>query len=181
MLTEEISTEMNNKFNSLSKAEKRVLIAKDVIAMVNAGKRQPITSFYLRINNSWDFSNNDSVQKIVDDISCYCCALGACLLSTIKYVNSVEFHELDIINSDSSEIWRLLKSLFTPKQMLLIEYAFESKESGDRVGEDSFKQTLTEKEVELSIKFGKRYFYSKDRLIAIMENIIKNKGTFRVK
>jgi len=181
MLTEEIITEMNKKFKSSRKAEKRVLIAQDVIAMVKAGKREPKMGYYVKIRNRENFEPNESVQKINDEIECHCCALGACLLSTIKFINSVELWELSYLEANSKNMWGLLKPIFTSKQMLLIEYAFEIRKHGDRVGEKTFKKYLTEKEVELSIKFGERYESENDRLIAIMENIINNKGTFMVK
>ena len=178
MLTETQIKKLNDKFKSLSKAQKRVLIAKDVIAQVKTKKYKAITGKYLSLVNT--FYNHWSVQEHIDEIECVCCALGACLISTTKFKNKLKFHDVDSLCA-KSDSWKLLRGIFSPKQMNMIEYAFEASHSGSRVGEDSFGEynKYNCNEIVKCVDFGKSFPYESDRLIAIMKNIIKNKGTFK--
>jgi hypothetical protein len=67
-----------------------------------------------------------------------------------------------------------LDSIFTKKQLLLIEAAFEQGSGGlDNYYDKS--DTLHHK----AVSFGYQYRFSEERFVAIMQNIIENKGTFR--
>lgn len=178
MLTETQIKKLNDKFKSLSKAEQRVIIARDVIAQVIGKKYKPSTGSYLTLVNT--FYNHWSVQEHIDEIECVCCALGACLISTTKFKNKLKFHDVDALCSNSDS-WKLLRGIFSPKQMNMIEYAFEVSHNGSRVGEDSFGE-YNKHDYDERVKcvdFGRSFDYESDRLIAIMKNIIKNKGTFK--
>jgi len=184
MLTENKIKKLNDKFKSLSKTEKRVLIARDVIAQVKAEKYFPRRGSYIKYltlgGDEYDVTTNSmaSLQKHFDEITCNCCALGACLLSATKYKNRLEFQ--DVYNLASSQSpWDLLKGIFSSKQLNMIEYAFEAERSGTRVGENRFKNYLEEEIQVACIDFGRSYDDPEDRMIAIMKNIIKNKGEFK--
>jgi hypothetical protein len=178
MLDKKQITELNKTFASLNEAERRVLIAEDVLKQIEVGAYRPLKGFYIndftvtRVN-----TRTKSIQKLFDDIECQCCALGACLLSTTKYKNKLVVDDVIELRSKSGA-WKLLKDVFTSKQLLMIEYAFEGRFGGDRVGEDCFKDELSFPEEKECVEFGRNYVNSRPRLIAIMKNIIENKGEF---
>ena len=176
MLTEKQIKRLNNKFNSLTKAEQRVLIAKDVIAQIKAKRYKPNSGRYMIIYNGFD--NNESVQKHVDEIDCVCCALGACLISTTKFKNKLTFGNISAVRANG-DVWGLLKNIFTPKQLAMIEYAFEVNYQGDRVAERYFSHCISDNLIRKSIKFGVNYFTERARMVGIMQNIINNNGTFK--
>jgi len=184
MLTENKIKTLNAKFESLNPAEQRVLIARDVLAQVKKEKFFPRRGSYIKHltigGNECDITTNrrNSVQKHFDEITCYCCALGACLLSATKYKNKLEFQ--DVCNLAASQSpWDLLRGIFPSKQLNMIEYAFEAERSGTRVGENRFNNYLEDGIKEACIDFGRNYAEPEDRMIAIMKNIIKNKGEFK--
>ena len=181
MLTEKQIKNLNDKFKSLSKAQKRVLIAKDVIAQVKTKKYKAITGSY--ISNAYflnKYNLEDSIQNRIDEVYCECCALGACLLSTTKFKNKLTFG--DVFGSGGltayNDSWGLLREVFTPNQLTLIEDAFEAGAGGSRVGVMRGSKT-TNKERVKSTNFGLAYVTNKRRILGIMKNIIKNNGTFK--
>ena len=152
MLTETQIKKLNTKFESLSSAEQRVLIAKDVLAQVKAEKFIPRRGNYIKnLTIKGGQPSGGSVQKHFDEITCSCCALGACLLSATKFKNKLEFGDIyDMVSRNSS--WDLLKGIFSAEQLNMIEYAFEAQRSGTRVGENRF-DNLLEKDLEYSSLF----------------------------
>ncbi len=113
---------------------------------------------------------------------CEVCALGACLLSAVKFTNKFKFdikfdyfddmYELDL---DPEPIMKKLLPIFGKEQLALIEYAFEQGK-GWIVGEwnvDRYQKKLDKAE-----EFGNSFRKDSERLRAIMKNIIKNDGTF---
>lgn len=180
MLTENKIKKLNDKFNSLSKAEQRVLIARDVLTEIKAEKYIPKTGSYIKEMKVKGFIpyGANSIQKHFDEITCNCCALGACLLSTTKFKNKLEFNDVSYITSSDSQ-WGLLNDTFSGEQLTMIEYAFEKEHSGTRVGESRFRNFLDKGTENACVEFGCRFSDSSDRMIAIMKNIIKNKGEFK--
>lgn len=177
MLTETQIKELNDKFKSLSRAEQRVLIAKDVLVQIRAKKYRPNAGSY--VNFGKYFPGDESIQKHIDEVTCNCCALGACLLSTTKYKNKLDFSDTYRLDA-TNDSWGLLKDIFSPRQLTMIEYAFEVSSVGTRVGENYYGTHIDSELEDKCIAFGKvNYDSDKKRLIAIMKNIIKNKGTFK--
>lgn len=190
-------------FNSLSPAEQRVVIAQDVIDNVISYKYKAYCGAYVRwisiskkdiglncvdsIYYSDDASLSDienlDIKSNFDKIKeCTVCAMGACLLSITKYKNQLVFNDLK--NSDihkNSKINKLFSEIFDPKQLLLIECAFEP--DGDnslsmRYARDAFGAGLTSEESKACESFYHFNIGQNYRLIAIMQNIITNKGIF---
>lgn len=176
MLTKKQVERLNNRFNSLTKAEKRIEIAKDVLSMISDKRKTIVRGIYLNIYNE-DILGG-SAQKYVDEISCECCALGACLLSATKYMNQLTIGEIHFVNSENSDVWGILNKVFSAKQLGLIEYAFEGSFDGTRVSMDSFSFYNEDIDIKSAVMFGRGYENDEERLTAIMENIIKNRGTF---
>lgn len=173
----------NKKFHALTKEEKRVAIAKDVIKWIAEDKLIPKKGTYVGLPSSLskDIHEDTPLDKVFEKEQCKACALGACFIAMVDLGNNIkigEYFERDFFcNSYADEkikeddMKSRLKRIFTPTQVNLIECAFEW-ENIDDWGVISRIQRK-------AITFGKKYNMSKDRLIAIMKNIIKNKGTFK--
>lgn len=171
--------EANNLiFKSASSAEKRVLVAKDVLKQINSGKYNAQQMCYVKFSNiniNEDDPKEISLQnKLLENTTkCKCCAIGGLMLSAIRYTNNVninkdifnnknEYHALDYNGSDkdisSKQATNNIKKIFSNKELRKIEDWFEDFESnmGDKWNSLSPKQ----------------------RLIKIMKNIIDNNGKF---
>ncbi len=162
----------NKDFKKLSKAEKRVAIAKDVIAALKAKKYIAETGDYLDINYSSDNYDSNINQELLcsNDITCKVCAVGA--LFTSKVIISNNF-DSDYVPSD--DVMRdELSAYFSKNQLYLIEAAFEGWET-DEYSKSEIILTLKNND---HMRFHRDYD-TNDRMIAIMNNIVKNKGTFK--
>lgn len=178
----------NEKFKNATKAQKRVMIAKDVLEQIK-------TNRYLAKSGKWvetNFSKKSKVSEICDspeisiqDIfkdktieSCNVCALGGLFMSCINLNNNTTLEDFnqetsnlgDIIDVDD-KISNKLNRIFTRNQLILIEQYFE--EGGGYFYRDD--------DCDLLDSFVDTYPDEQDRLKAIMENIIENKGTFKPK
>lgn len=167
------------QFEKLGKAKKRVVIAQDVINNIKSNKFIPLKSTYVDNLNL----GNGSIKDQFDEIkNCDVCALGSCLLSVVKYKNSLNTETIrgygayDFINDN--KIYDLLSSVFDSRQLALIEAAFENGENYYTNENDDRKYELTIEELRATKKFFRRFKSDKTRLIGIMSNIIKNNGEF---
>jgi hypothetical protein len=179
----------NRVFEAATTAEKRVLIAKDVIAQIKARRYRPrlgtwakaVTNDGRRTNPSFVFGEDASIRELFLSkkiVACECCALGAMFMSCTLYNNKMtaeQFaeqldYEFDVRVATPGGLSNGLNLFFSPAQLKLIEAAFEGND-----GAFSVTGCRAEKIAEWSA----RYENSLERLIAIMENIIKNNGTFK--
>ncbi len=168
----------NNALMSKStKAEKRVLIAKDVLKQIKIHKFDPqsgawFDSSVLELHNLYD---DDSAQPalLMEQPTCNVCALGGLFLSTIRLNNKCPVRELLESECDLggriSEGDSTLNKIFSIKQLQLIEATFEVNGGAYRASQSKYDRVGD---------FYTKYPDVKDRLVAIMKNIIKNKGTF---
>ena len=182
----------NRKFKAAVAAERRVLIAKDVIAQVKAGRFKVASGNWVApLTRSGSdlsvdrFEGDESVQKLFlegDIPKCECCALGAMFMSCTLYNNKTTAIELEDVRFSFSDyveegsFTNGLSKFFSKDQLKLIESAFEG-----NVGHFELDVGILEG-VELdgdkTSKWMDRLPNDKKRLVAIMENIIKNKGKF---
>lgn len=158
------------RFESLTKAEQRVEIAKDVIHRIHMSKMKVTCGWYMQGPKDYNSPN------------CKVCALGAAFISTINIANSYELKRIPSVfsrndfYSEREDLTKLLSRYFSKKQIDLIEEAFEM----DRwigVMDDCFG-TPSEKGIAAE-EFGKQFKKAEDRLLAIMQNIVDHKGTFK--
>ena len=192
-------------FSKLSPDKKKVAIARDVLEQIRIGRYISKSGSYI---SNLIMKNGDDRYKIFHkDIKsnfgqikkCEVCAMGACLMSITKFENKLTFDDIggsmkELKNSKTQE---LFQSIFSPEQLLLMERAFEGDTGGTTVGVHIFG--LFEEDFQKKIRKCQR-FYDKfsnqkkyttseerqkqnglnqeNRLIAIMRNLIKNKGTF---
>jgi hypothetical protein len=145
----------------LSKAQMRVAIAKDVIKQIELKNIKPTEGDYIDPSNTAHKelgklpSSNVESQPFIEIISknCHVCALGACLLSKARLFDSCPVYDLI-----TGSVYKGLGKIFSGNQLNLIEHEFEL---GGFV-DGSYPDTSPT-----------------DRMISIMKNIIKNKGTYR--
>lgn len=171
--------ERNEKFQAASAVERRVMIAQDVLDQVLAKKFVPETGVWAHVVAERGLADSEQVCDVIAALGteCTCCALGAMMLSEIGINDQLEIGET--ANYDSSFRIQLhssgnrLEEYFDDDQLKLIEIAFEL-----GAGEWDEFEVEDEFQGEKAIDFGYRHDSNTDRLVAIMNNIIKNNGTF---
>jgi hypothetical protein len=183
----EIIRRRNTEFKAASPAQRRVMVAKDVIDLLKNDKINATTGCWVEINELYD--TEVSLQKcILDnscDLSCDCCALGSIMVSLVGFKNRVKCGEVDSLNFgdiyDGERDVVGIKNLFTKTQLQMIEIAYECGDgyfdedaeykSGDNV-------TIASSIVKKCVKYGLRIENEEARIVSIMRNIIRNGGEF---
>lgn len=178
----------NAKFKAADKAQKRILIAKDVLAQLSARKFRPKQGAFVRMTFRKAPESGTQVCNLIEDsaprVNCQACALGAMMLSEIRHTNalkvkSVEDGEGGIYFERDDQGDRLGK-YFSTTQLRLVEIAFErgvgyyrDEEDHSIWGGTSF--SIREKRAKAMFPLSKS---PAKRMRAIMENIIANGGKF---
>jgi hypothetical protein len=159
----------NAIFKKATKAEKRVLIAKDVLNQIKNKKYIPKTGLWVSriFSNLKELKGYDSIQPslMAPSLECNCCALGAMMVSCIRYRGQTT--KRDVLQGAFQGDTLLagcgnssgLQDLFSRTQMTEIEACFEGRGYH-------------------GLRFYKLFNEDEDRLVAICKNIIKNKGKF---
>jgi len=147
----------NAKYAQMSRAEKRVTIAKDVIKAIAAEQIIPTHGDYFSLS-SYSYYPDDqaSLQDLLPTLpACNVCAKGAILICGVARQNKVTYGQADDWGTyHGARLSRVLGGVFSPTQLSLIEEAFE--DARDANGEET-NATMTK----------------------IMKNIVKNGGTFK--
>lgn len=182
----------NNKvFEKLSPADKRVAIARDVLAQIAAKKLVPTAGAWLTgkddtpLFNEKDLKKDPELQSILAKTEqCEGCALGGLFMCAVKRADQLKLSELDgvksfkkekaeyedvdmtidhsVINTDDA--FRYLKRFFSDVQLNEIESAFEK-------GKGAVMNFVV-------ARFAEEVNDPADRMRLIMENIITHKGKF---
>ena len=199
----------NTAFMVASPAEKRVMIAKDALERLKSKKIIASSGEFVEFG-SWetkfaeDYFGSDKwfkqykgkeFQKILPKLEeCNVCALGGLFTSQVRLANNckVTSEELEYSALDMTDRMKQMK-YFSRKQRALIELAFEGGNgyfSWDAHNADQDPETygVSEDEYEAAVAFYNKYHdydksdedQDKERLIDILENIIKNNGTFKL-
>jgi hypothetical protein len=177
----------NKRFWEQSKPMQRVAVAKDVIKQINAQFLIAKKGVYLQAGiKAEEIDPSVKLDKFFDELKtkgqpCTVCGIGACFVSLVNLGNSVNakssFSDIscnDISGINDDFMRPKLRKVFTPRQLTLIECAFERESHfGDDYADVPYK---TKDE---ACDFGYLYPNASDRLIAIMQNIIDNEGFFR--
>lgn len=168
----ELIAENNRIWRQASDKEKRILLAKDCLRQIKTGKYIPKSGRWvgegtvLRIANSCN--PGASIQPVLLDpnMTCECCALGALVLSQVRYSNNVCNKSLGLsLHPSSLEIYG--------DNAEMIEYCFEK-------GRGLYTQFCFGREdLKRCLAFIKKYPNKNKRIVAIFENIIKNDGEFK--
>jgi hypothetical protein len=178
--------DLNKAFEKASPDEKRIIIAKDVIAQLKLKKFIAQTGVYFDAipesnqNNLLDWYDKfkeKSIKNIIneEEVSCKVCGIGGVFASCVRITNNISTSKFKTgSQNDQTIVRKFLKKYFDIDQLRLIESAFEMSDFDD-------SNSLGEL-VQVSIRFGKQFNLSSNkRLVAIMKNIIRNKGTFKLK
>lgn len=158
--------ETNKIFNESTKAQKRVMIAQDCIDRIKCNLLTANTGSFIVYNGS------NVNQTRVNATTCEVCAKGGLLASYIGRVNN--FNDECLGNDEDNEAHKKLLEVFTLRQLAIIEYAFEGTQY---IYSISIPHDMQKK---LEDFYDENYEDDDQRLIKICENIIKNKGTFKL-
>lgn len=176
----------NEAFKKLSAPQKRVAIAQDVIKQIQLKRYKPTKGDYVLFKNSQSRfkSIKTDIQTVFPEIeNCNTCAMGACILS-IAHLND-HLNGKDVTERTDAAT-KMIKEFFAPKQLALIETAFEMtyqlggfwSTSGGGIHSSNIGGYLNAAQRNIAINFGDKYYTDEERMIAIYQNIIDNKGTF---
>lgn len=167
----------NKLWKAATPAQKRVLVARDVLEQLASKKYTAEAGCYSRINASMRRANVGlkDVRRVVlkPDTVCQCCAVGGLFLSTVLFTNSISANFISKSDTDSRALLAhptchaggsVVTDVFSDQQLTSMEHSFEG---WDKYGTPS------------------KAFYLKHpdehkRLVAIMKNLILNNGTFKL-
>lgn len=193
-------------FSKLSPSQKRVAIARDVLEQIRLGRYVANAGSYIDElvmkdgKERYEMYGKDIKHNFSKIKSCEVCAMGACLMSITKFENKLNFEDVGnkISDLDKEKTKELFSSLFEPSQLLMIERAFEGDYLGTTVGgnifdldeydfkkqiakcEDFFQRFNKEEGIGYDELKEQKRLNQENRMIAIMKNIIRNKGTFKL-
>jgi len=185
----------NKAFDKLSPADKRVAIARDVLAQIAAQKLVPTSGTWLSgkddspLFDEKDVKKNPELQAILTKTKqCEGCALGGLFLCAVKKADKLKLNELEEVKkfeewkaecgseaflSDESkyiyqeDAFKYLGRFFSKDQLEAIESAFEQG-----------RGAVQEYEYSEAANFAEEVGEPEDRMRLIMENIISHKGRF---
>jgi hypothetical protein len=167
----------NAAFEKLSPKNKRITIAKDVIAQLKSGYLNALSSnAYVGIdadNISSEFygeSDNELELKDVFDNEeqCTVCGIGSLFVCAVKRMDKLKVSKLDGGGVSQSLVHEYLKGFFSILQLNAIENAFENYGSPGGNYFDSIQEYLDTCNDP-----------DNERLKLIMENIVKHDGEFK--
>lgn len=197
----------NKLFAAADNAGKRVLIAKDVIEQLKhrrfKAQQGAWINFGGNLHEKWDragayapaLSENVREKFLAKKLpSCSCCALGSMFMSCTLFNNQTTVQQLNLAAGDLGAAIEApapyaadgvfsngLIKFFSTAQLKLIEHAFEG-ESGyfyEPPYDDGGQLIRRSATTMAALKWRDKYPDAKKRLIAIMQNIIDNNGTFK--
>lgn len=174
------------ELSTLSPWQQRIELAKDVIASLEAERIISQSGCWVRVENPGVYSGFDSelagndeiqLQEIIKDKKCQVCALGALFIESVRKFDNFTLGDLSGGYSiDNDDITVYLDGLFDYDQLLLIEVAYERGSGGYDVRWDFRDEDRAV--ANNAVAFGRTISDDRERLVAIMKNIIANDGEF---
>lgn len=141
------------KFNKMSKAERRVAVAKDVIKQINSGLFDAASCYF---SPKLRLMENVS-EKNLPNTRCYVCGIGAAAIAKTMKFNNYDFDNRSLIwDFGKEDCHNALSDCFTKDQLNKIENWFEC--NSYRLP-DSWREKSKE-----------------NRILCIYQSIIDNKG-----
>jgi hypothetical protein len=173
----------NERFKKSTKAEKRVIIAQDCLDRIRLSQIIPKFGSFCSLKVRKDESTSlKAVLDTEDQPICSSCAKGSLFMSYLGRVNQFTVYDLEYNSGNSAYDDSHLKLLeiFSKKQLSLIEFFFE----GEQYVYKAFKfdKHIIEAYRERIIGgYDTRTLEGANlMLIELCNNIIKNKGTFKL-
>lgn len=155
-----------------------VEIAKDVILQLRRKKLYSHRGNYIQVYENFDhhFEPTDDFRVVFNEGKikyCNVCALGALLVGYVSINDKMSVRAVRA-SSSSYSIGIVLQDIFSAEQVELIERVFEC------WGLDDSRASMEDGIFSFKvIFFNRKYPNDKDRLVAIMRSIIRNKGEFK--
>lgn len=193
-IVEQEIAKRNDAFSKASPAEKRVLIAQDIIKQIVAQKIKPMRGAWVETYSVEDAAPYAGFREqfLSSGLHCEACGIGSLLISCTLFVNNVTMEETQgygnnaffypYLREDVTKDKVGLIDLFGAGQLEMIELAFEL---GRGMFCIEYEEALTQirdcskREALDAIAFGQQYKdSSRDRLVEICKNIIAHQGTF---
>jgi len=170
----EATRKKNKEFKEMSKMEKRVSIAKDVIASLKSKKYIAEAGIYVNLVNGKNEDEDIAItlsNMMKKDVKCEVCAIGSLFLSNLKKSKT------RIGADDDDDMCASLSDVYTEEELRILEYCFEGDDISSSFNTDSYRNMRRDACDFYSENSG---FGSDDdaRLNAIMKNIIKHEGRF---
>lgn len=171
---------LNKKFSRMSPAEKRVCVARDVLAQLKAKKILAKSRLWARRHDSHnellsegDADESTELRDVLPKIEqCDACALGSIFLCAVNRADKLTVGDAGGgrygLTIFFSYIDTYLEKFFSAGQLRLIEIAYEC-------GRGQFNADTPEQVTAANCYKG---LGLEERMGAIMKNIIKNKGQF---
>lgn len=168
----------NKAFEKMTPSQKRVQIARDVLAQLASKRLVATPGTWLSGKNesdllkSTDFEKDTELQKVIGKTKqCTGCALGGMFMCAVERANKLKVGELSDDaqqsgNIEYDDVFKYMERFFSIDQLHDIESAFERGEGATSSEEGS--EWLKEEED------------ASERMRLIMENIVVNKGRFDV-
>lgn len=171
------------EFNSLPNREKKILVAKDVLAQLKIGKYIAEIGKYIAetgnycvldidLKNREDLDVKSNFSKINN---CTVCALGSAIISITKFANKLTFRDIEE-DIQKKNVQNILFSVFSKSEVRDIENAFEQ---GFSPYAQFMGMEVTNDTNEKGEDFMDYHSTAKARLTAIMKQIVDT-GTFKL-
>lgn len=169
-----MTRELNNEaFDAMTRSERAVAVAQDVINLLTLAENPLIADHKGYISSVYEVPDGaDELQPLIPEIlkaGCTVCARGAVMIAKARLFDRVPTAGIVLdgcLNVDSVDTTRALDDVFHRDQLQRMEHAYEHWYRSD-IGYGC-------------AVFGLQFNDPKDRLIAIMQNVIDNDGDFVV-
>ncbi len=177
------------KFRKANKAKKRVMIARDVIAQLNANRFIASPGEWARFDGlEKSKENTELCDLLAKNRKCEVCGVGALFVSAVEHANRISVadvkSDLDSYDLDYNEgieqstAFEYLEQYFDKEQLDLIEQAFEQGKGVTYTNSDdglAARRFCDHEDDQIGEYLDDRPHL---RMRLIMENIIANNGTF---
>jgi hypothetical protein len=174
----------NVDFENADTMGKRVMIAKDVLAAIEAKRIKAKNGYYFNAPGEFEYRSGTVAKKLelVDEQPCQACALGSILVASVARGACGDTGSLVM----AKDVSLSLSALFSFNELAEIETAFESRSAEGWSGVDGFGNNGSQGifvqgriiKYPKAKTFGNRYGSAEKRLQAIMWNIIDGGGVF---
>ena len=167
----------NRRFDKMTDSQKRVTIARDVIKILEGEmlgitmKAQNMTYFITSASIYSHLTPELELRNALIGEQCTVCALGAAFTGAVMRSNNLTLGKLPC-GVTNIIMRQYLNQWFSTRTLLMIEAAFETNASF------AWSPACSKQDARRAADFGENFAKAHDRLIAIMENIIKNNGEF---
>lgn len=177
---------LTERFKKANKQRKRVMIAEDVLAQLRT--KRFVAEQGTFVGDLGAFLEEDELNKDLKTIcrsepQCNVCAIGGMFVSAVEFHNKLKVSDVSL-EFDYKEYSNYLSKWFEKDQLKLIEIAFEDGNGAVRVNNSKTHKAASEFFGDLQHELDNHngmidlYLGADEKMRLIMENIVRNKGTF---